>query len=463
MFHPFLILIAVGAQAPKSPPPPAPTGTPAQTSQSPQQPATTSAAPAQAPGTPADAIAAASPPVQPAAVFAKPIAVAEHVRLAMTPNIDGKIDPEEWDPFTSIDGMDTYFQWEPEKLHFAAAHVPTGNDLIISVDVHGDSWLVGRDNLELRVHWNNNAPEVSERLLDCTPVTGPIWVDADNYKAVTTVAGSVDEKGRNVEITVGDPATNLMPTKPNTTIGLRFDVLPEATPPPDPLLPRVTTPVTLQYQRGEDIPAGLTWRPEIPQRSVVPGERSKIRLTFSGNDDLGLKRVEMRSEGEAQNWTDSSGVPFPNFDKKGRAFVDYKTNVTKDAELGYRILKATVTDAQGKSSVLETSYEIAPLVTFDFHEKPVASSSEPQTVKFSAYIRSHTMRRVDGVFRVQAPEGWKVKSGDDTQFLIYDSRGSKRQVFELVVPSGYKGMAPIKLIADFAGSHAEQTEYVVVQ
>lgn len=473
MFHPVILLIALGhLQTPTSPP------TPAQAPQTPQTPVQTPAPTNQpAPGTTTPAVPTTTPagttpttataaPVafNIAAMFVKPLTVAEPVRLAITPKIDGKIDPEEWDAFATLDGgVDTFFQWEPDKLHFAAQHIPVGQDLLISVDGHGDGWLVGKDNLEIRVHWTGTTADVSERILDNTPVSGPVWVDVPNFKASTILATSQDDKGRTVELTITDPATDVVPDKANSTVGLRFDVIPETTAPAEALLPRVLIPTHLQYARGNGLPGGLSWHPEVNHRTVVPGETGKIRLDFNGHDELNLKRIEMRSEGIAQNDTESTGEPFPSFDKKGRAFVDYKTRVTKDAVLGYRVMKATVTDAQGKQAVLETSYEIAPIVTFDFHEKSVAASSEPQLVKFSAYIRSNTVRRVDGVFRVQAPEGWKVKSGTDVQFLIYDSRASERRVFEIEIPGGFKGTAPIKLIADFAGQHAEQTEYIVVQ
>lgn len=385
------------------------------------------------------------------------------MRLALSPNIDGKIEPEEWDPFTTIDGVDTYFQWQPEMLHFAAAHVPVGSDLIISIDGHGDGWLVGRDNLEVRIHWDNNTPQVTERVLDNTPVSGPMWVDAPNFKASTIIAGSSDDKGRTVELSIEDPNTHMFPEKASSTVGIRFDIQPESTPPADPLFPRVMVPARVTLQRGEDLPQGLTWKPEVPARTIVPGEGGRIRLDFTGSDELGLKRVDMRTEGLAQNDTFSSGVPFPTFDKKGWAHVDYDTKVAPDASLGYRVMRANVVDASGKTAVLETSYEIAPLVSFGFRDKLVTGSSDPKIAKFSCELRSNTGRRVQGMFRVDVPEGWKVKTGNNTQFVIYEGRSSYKVQFSVLIPGGFKGTAPIKLIADFAGQHSEDTEYIVVQ
>jgi hypothetical protein len=288
-------------------------------------------------------------------------------------------------------------------------------------------------------------------------------VDAPNFKAATIVAGSGDDKGKTVEMTIDDAGTDAFANAPEKTMGVRMEVASESTPQAEPLLPRVLTPVKLVMDRGNSLPAGLKWKPQFKGRSVVPGEATKIRLTFNGNDEMNLKRVDLRTEGLAKDATASKGVPFPEFDPKNRAFVDYDTKVAKDASYGYRVLRANVVDAQGHTSVIESSYEIAPIITFDFVEKKnIVSSTEPQTVKFSTYIRSNTLRRVDGVFRVSAPEGWKIPSGEDRSFIIYNPRGSKRQVFSVVIPGGFKGSAPIKIEADIAGQHSEKTVWVIV-
>lgn len=394
-------------------------------------------------------------------MFIKPITVGETTRIALTPKVDGKLDPEEWDPLSTADGASTYFQWEPEKIHLAATF-PAGQDIIFSIDGHGDGWLVGKDNLEVRVHWNGTSADVTERILDNTPVTGPAWVDASNYMAATVSAGSSDEKGRNVEISIADPGMDTFPSQPGT-IGVRYDLAPEATVAAEPYMPRVMMPVHVAMDRGTGLPAGFQWKPEFRGRSVVPGQATKIRLTFNGHDELGLKRVELQTAGLGRDSTISQGMPFPKFDAKNRAYVDYNTKVTPDAALGYRTLRANVIDDKGHTSVIETSYEVAPYVSFDFVEKKtIASSSEPQTVRLTTYIRSNTLQRVDGVFRVEAPDGWKLDSGSGKGFIIYNPRGGKRQVFSIVVPGGFKGTAPIKLIADFAGVKTSKTVYLVV-
>ena len=108
--------------------------------------------------------------------FVSSFSVRETTRLALTPKLDGKLSEEEWDRFAIIDGVQTYFQWQPGKLH-GAATLPVGKDLVASFDLQGDGWLVGADNVEVRISWNKGAPTVRERILDATEVSQPKWVE----------------------------------------------------------------------------------------------------------------------------------------------------------------------------------------------------------------------------------------------------------------------------------------------
>jgi hypothetical protein len=392
-----------------------------------------------------------------------PINLAEPIRLALTPSLDGVIRPGEWDLLSSEGGVDAYMQWQPFKVHLGAT-LPQGRDLLISLDMKGDGWLQGRDNLEIRVSWVDGQARISQRLLDASRREGPVWEDAAPYAASTASAARADDAGNwSIEMTLQDPGSGLLHGHSGGDMTVRFDTLDPEAQLEEPFMPRATSPVRLAMERGTALPPGLTWKPEFQGRSVVPGESTRIRLTFTGNPDLDLKRIEMRTEGLGLNSTSSQGFPFPAFDRKNRAFVDYQTAIAPDAEQGYRLLRALIVDGGGRETMLYTSYEIAPIVTFDFNEpRNLKSSEEPQKVRFSTYIRSNTRRRVDGVFRVEAPDGWKVENGSGKNFVIYNARGSKRQVFELVVPGGFKGTAPIKLISDIAGAQSAQTFWIVV-
>jgi hypothetical protein len=394
--------------------------------------------------------------------FATPMAVAQPARLAITPKIDGKMEAEEWDHLATVDGLESYLQWEPQRVHIAA-RVPAGQDLLVSLDLRGDGWLQGQDNLEIRVRETDSVPDVSMRLLNATSLNGPEWEDAAYYRASATVAASSTGEHWVVEMTLQDPGTRLFPDRPDSRIGARFDVFEPDEEEYESYLPRHMTMLNLGMERGLSMPPGLQWRSEFNHgRSVIPGEALRVRFAFNGNDDLGLRRIEMRAEGAAQNDTSSKGMPFRGFDRRNNSLVDYDTVVSPGARHGYRVVRATVVDEDGREAVIQSSFEITPLVSFDFVEPRIVASEDPQTVKLVTYIRSNTRRRVDGVFRVIAPEGWKINGGSNQSFLIYNPRGSKRQAFGLVVPGGFRGVAPVTLVADFAGQQAERTIWISV-
>lgn len=397
--------------------------------------------------------APAPPPID----MSMPPVVLETSRLALTPKIDGKIDAEEWDVFTSGNGGTTYFQWEPKRLHLAAT-AASGQDIIISIDSGGNGWLQGKDNLEVRIKQTSAGAEMRCRILDNTGAQGPVWVDAPEMRAAANLAAAIDGANWSVEVTMNDAGEFLFGGESGGVAGMRIDAVSAGEPDAAPYLPRGMAMTKLVMDRGTGLPAGLTWKSEFKGRTVSPGESMRIRLGFNGSEGISLKRIDMRTEGLAKNDTSVKGYPFPEFDKKMRAFVDYDTAVTEGAEPGWRILRGTVMDAQDKPIVVQTSYQIAPVVEFDLQQpKALAGSSEAQTVRLHAFIRSNTRKRVTGLFKVAPPAGWDVESGNDKTFVIYNSRGSKRQVFEVKVPGGFRGTVPLKLTAEVGATSVEQT------
>jgi len=386
----------------------------------------------------------------------------EVVRLALTPRVDGTLAEEEWDAL-GTGAVESFFQWEPGKIHFAGK-LKVGQDLVASLDLLGNGWLIGGENIEVRIKWAGDKPEVYARRLDATKAEGPQWVDADALKGSTKVAASLNGDSWTVEATLEDPGWGLLPSKAGTTVGVRMDAVGTQEPLAEPFTPRVVGMLNLMMDRGSNLPAGFKWEPQFKGRSVVPGEDTRIRLTFNGTDALGFKRLDMRTEGLAKDVTSSMGVPFPPFDRKNRSFADYSTLIQPNAEPGWRILRGTLTDGSGATTIMQTCYEVASTVYFALERpKPIMTSSEPQKIRLGTIIHSNTRKRVTGVFRVAPPEGWAVDSGDNKTFVIYNARGSKRQVFEVVVPGGYKGSFPVKLTAEVGGEVINQTVWILVQ
>lgn len=388
--------------------------------------------------------------------------IAEPNRLATTPKIDGVMENEEWDPLNLSGLLQSYFEWEPERVHIATK-AAMGQDVLISLDLKGDGWHVGSDNLEVRLHWNGASTDVIARRADMTGAGGPVWVEANDYRAAMQIASVSDGTSWTSEMTIMDPGVPQIGKAPGAKLGVRVDGIFATDAPMEAFFPRVVPLVNLVWDRSAGLPAGLSYKTEYRGRTVMPGEDIKVRFAFDGQEGMSFKRADMRTEGLGRDFTASKGMPFPNFDRKKRAFIDYNTSIADGSPYGWRVARATVFDAQDQPFVVQSSYEIAPPVSFDFNDTNVKSAPNEQSVRLSTYIRSNTSKRVNGVFKVVPPLGWGIESGNEKPFALVSARASKRQVFTFKVPAGYKGVAPFKLVAEMGNYHAEKTVWLVVE
>lgn len=387
-------------------------------------------------------------------------AVAEANRLALTPRLDGSLAQEEWDALADANGARSYFQWEPGVL-YAAAKLPKGKDWLLSLDVDGDGWLIGRDNYEVRVSWGDGAPRAQIRLLDATQRDAPAWVEVPFLQGLLKSAGSEDADGWTVELKI--VGTMLPMIGLGRSLGVRTDAVDAATESPAAFVPRKTALVTLRWDRSRGLPSGMEWGPEYRVRSAPPGDRFRIRFTFRNPGDSALRRAEFRAEGFARESMAVEEQPFPAFDRKGRSFMDYETLIDPEASRGYRVARARLTGEKGEDVLIQTSFRIADLVEFDtVFPKDLRSKPESQLIRASVVLKSQTRNRVDGVFTVSLPDGWSVAEGADRKFLIYHPRGNTRIGLELIAPAGARGLVPIELKATIGDRVVQQTTAVVL-
>jgi hypothetical protein len=391
--------------------------------------------------------------------FQTPFVVAEPNRLALTPKLDGELSDEEWDPLVSSDTLKGYFQWEPNKLHVAAT-VPTGQDLLLSLDLRSNGWLVGSDNVEVRVSMQDGSPRVTGRLVDATNVAGPTWIDLPGLGMAATVAAKAGEAGVTYEVTLSDPNLGLFPTGDGKGMSVRLDAVPAESAPVAAFIPRVLTPVNLVYRRAAAVPTGLRWGIEGAGNSVMPGNTIRLRYTFNGNDKIGLSKLALRSEGFVKENTTQSVVPFPLFDSKGRAFVDYETAIRPEVEAGWRVSRGSLDSTDGLTAVIQGSYRVAPLLDVELVRETVKSQPRDQRVKMTYFLRSNSPRRVDGTVTITLPRDFHMISGNDKGFIIYNPRGSARRVLEIDIPANTKGVFPVLMKIDVGGQVYERTVYL---
>ncbi len=398
-------------------------------------------------------------PVAPS--FGTALAIAEPIRLALTPTLDGKIEEEEWDPFFSVPGLTAYLGWEPDKIHVAAV-VPNGQDAVVSMDLKSNGWLVGSDNVEVRVSNTGGKPTLVARLLDATNPAGPVFKPLTGMSADSVVSAVSDGTNTTYEFTISDANLGLLPDKWGSKLGIRMDAVPSASGPTEPVNARVMVLVTFMFERSAALPAGLKFKPEGAGRVVAPGENVRIRLTFEGDENSTAQRVELRTEGFARMATNLAQVPFPAFDKKHRAFIDYETGVAKDASVGYRLLRGTITGTDGVAGLTQTSFRVAPPLGVDLVREPVKVMAKIRLVRFAYYLKSNTLRRVKGSVDISSQAPIKINEGEHQTFGIYDPRGTARKVIEFEIPANTSGAFPIKFIVDMDGKKTEFMQYLNV-
>jgi hypothetical protein len=412
------------------------------------------------------ALAAAQEPVLAELDLTAPFVVAEPVRLAMTPKLDGTLSAEEWDPLSASPGANSYLQWEPRRLHLAAV-VPAGSDVLLSLDLKSNGWLVGDDNIEVRISPSDaqssadgKSIKVTGRRLDATRVEGPTWVDLPGIAMSAKGAARSDGINHTYEVTIEDPSLGIFPTDDRDGMAVRVDALPFGTPPLAPYLPRVATPLSLRYRRAAAIPEGMRWGIEGAGNAVMPGNTIRIRYTFNGSDKLGLKRLSLRSEGPLRETTTEKSLPFPLFDNKGRAFVDYETEIRPDAEPGWRVSQGALEAGDGLTGVIQACYRVAPLVDIVLPPTTLKSKDRDQRVKLTFAIESNAPRRLAGIVRVTPPAGFRLRSEAEGKFLIYGGRGSVRRGIELDVPANARGVYPIEIRTEVDGILTDETIYL---
>lgn len=387
--------------------------------------------------------------------------VPDPTRIEMSPRLDGKIDEEEWDPFSTSGPNKTYFQWEPGIL-YAAATGPVGQDMLLSADLDADGWLHGEENLEARLSMKDGKPVLTVRELDATNKAGPAWRDMPGFDMASEVNAVSDGANVTYELKLRDPGFDMLPTKPGKC-DLRIDMVPSSDPPRDPYLPRAMAEVNLATSRAAALPPDLNWGVQRNNRNFIPGDSAWIRMTFNAKKPVPIKNVELRSEWVAKDATNQETIPFPAFDSKGRAFIDYSTKLPAGMDTGYRVLRTTVNTADGTPGIIEASYRVAPILDFSIVQPNLKVASNDRSIKVAFYLTSNIDRVVEGDVQIAPAPGFRLlNAGDLVKYKVTEPRGSVRISVDLLVPANYTGSAPLVFKVTANGKTDTYTRYVNV-
>jgi len=382
--------------------------------------------------------------------------IVEPNRIALTPVIDGTIGTDEWDAFAQIESATAYFQWEPNRFHVAASGVGD-QDLVLSVDFGANGWLVGRDNYEFKIQPATG--KVAVRLLDATNVEGPVWIPIGGFETSSKVSGS----NGTIEATIVDPGLGILPDQPGKKPNVRVDFAPAGGVEAQAFLPRVLSSVSLGYWRATALPSGLKFKPEGDGRTVVPGQPLKIRYTFEGKNVTGLRRISLGSEGPAKDFTNFIEMPFPAFDNKNRAFVDYDTGVKAGASEGFRLSRGSLSTADGIPGIIQVSYRIAPVLDADLIRQDYRRSDTDRSYKASIYFRSNSATSVGAKVKMRLAEPLRLLNGTERDLIINSRRGTSRQTIEFYVPGNTTGTFPLEFEFETRGGTYKQTQYITIR
>lgn len=377
------------------------------------------------------------------------------LRLAMTPKLDGVLDAEEWDPFVSPEPFNGYLQWEPGVL-YAAGTVEHGKEARLSFDFKGDGWTIGSDNLEVTVTQEG----VRVRRLIQDVQEGARWQDEPLIAQSIVAKRGDSDTGWNFELQwrgLGD-----LSFEKGKKFNVRMEAFDQSGADVMAFVPRQTAPVELALDRAQGLPEGMSWAPEHIVRTVVPGQRIKLRLTFVNKGEDGLGRVDLRTLGFASLFTSSRQQPFPTLDKKKRAFLDYEAILSKDAPLGYTRLAAKIEKPNGDVATIESSYEISDVLTILPNLRVEKGQvGTPRIIRGDISLRSNTTGRLNGKMYFDVPEGWALRRGNDADFKIYRERGRVKMAVELVSPQGLSGLQAIPIRVQLGDKAITTTTYLV--
>ncbi len=387
--------------------------------------------------------------------------VAEPQRLALTPVIDGKLEANEWDSYSGLPGKETFFQWEPGRI-YAASKLGENEDMLVSVDAHSDGWLIGKANYEFRISISDGKPVLRARYLDSSLRSGPAWFDAPEFLRLSISAAAPGENGSVVECAIDDSGANLLRNEAGK-LGVRVDIVPSGQD-FEPFLPRTMTQSELVLDRGSNVPGGLKWNPNYLSRNVVAGQVMKVRFHFNGDPAMNLIRFEVDALHHVTDAAAKLSYPFPQFDKKGHTAIDFTTPIPVDATSGYRTLRGEVTDSAGKTTFLRSSYRVAPLVELALNlPRNLKSSPKERNFKFSYFVHSNTLKRINCEVKVQVAPQWKILSGEVFPIVIYNSYSGQKRTFEVTIPAEAKGSFPVVLTAKVGDKEFQESSWIEIQ
>lgn len=402
---------------------------------------------------------------------------ADPQRLKRTPLIDGVLGDGEWDPFYTItDGPvkgTVYCNWDDNFLYLATRTEGAAN-VLFDLDLNGDGWLRGADNVEILIGSaaNGGTPAVSARLLDASNSKDtPVWNETAIDPKSIVVAEKLVNGTQILEIAIPKNTASLQPR-----VGQNFGVRAEFLPPGPitnftstaPFEPHLLLDATLAVARVTGV-AGINPRLTLSDLKCIAGQKlfATLELTNQTDQTVPIRSVLWTGTGLSANAVNTlrevNVKPLAGLKKQK---LTYQTVLPANLSVGSYLLTVTVELDGGKTIQSAAAFTVVEPIQ-------VQMSSEPQPLVVSGqtklFVDVDVASAVPDHFRGDielnvVPAGWEI-DGANKRSLYIDREDAHRVArYTLKVPSTTTtGDYPVETIVTWRGQtwHARQVVKVV--
>ncbi len=388
-------------------------------------------------------------PVSPVVNFReRPRFVTDPQRLRRSVQVDGALGEGEWDPFYTIgEGPiqgTIYCNWDDNFLYLAA-RTSQPSSVIFDVDMSGDGWLRGADNLELVIGGTTEgaAPTVVARLLDAanskdTPVWNEKAIDVKSLQvAVKTVNGT-----QVVEVAIPKNTASLV-LRPGVNIGLRGEFLPPmsaaAYVPTPPFDPHLLLDASLVESRVVSM-AGVNPRLTLSDDKCIAGQTLFATLELLNQTDqaIPIRSLLWTGQGGSANAINTvREVTVPVLPALKTLRLKYRTPLPPTLPTGSYTLVVTGEMENGKQvQATSTFMVVEPLqAQMASSPQPVAIIGQTKlTVSVDVLSAVPDHLRAD-VELTSVPAGWLLDGGKKRSLYIDREDGRRAMRYTLKLPS----------------------------
>jgi hypothetical protein len=369
-------------------------------------------------------------------------------RLRRTVQIDGVLSDGEWDPFYTVtDGPikgTIYCNWDDNYLYLAA-RTDQPATILFDVDMGGDGWLRGADNLEVVVGsvQEGGSPALAARLLDASSSKdAPTWNDKSTDTKTFLIAGKVTAGTQFIELAIPKNTASLV-LRPGANIGLRAEFLPPGPPsaytPTQPFEPHLLLDATLVDARIQAA-AGINPALSLSDKKCIAGQKlfATLELLNQRDQPAPVRAVTWQGVGNSLNAVNTSRVvnvvPIPPMKTLK---LKYDTLLPADLAPGSYTLAVTAELMDGRQVHSEATFAVVEPLQVQMASDPnpvdiVGPTKLMVNVDIYSAVPDHMRGDVE---LTVSPAGWEIKGNKKRG--IYVDRQDRNTVaqYELKIPA----------------------------